>query len=510
MSAGAASGVVDGNSTTTTTPTPPASSLRGRVAASPQYRRWLLVSVLFGLFTVNFTITIFNVALVRISHEMHTTATTLTWAITGPLLVVGVSAPALGKLGDLRGHRKLYLGGLYGAIVGAALTVVAWNAGSLIGARLIAAVETACLTASSWSLLFRVFAPGERTKVLGWWSLVAAGGPVIGVAIGGPVTDAFGWRWIFVAQVPLVGAALIANHVVLSETPRSLGRRLDVPGAVTLALTVGSLLFALNRSTIDGWTSPPVLISGLLCPAALMAFVVFERRSAAPLFPLEWLSRRNFVLPCVASFGMSFAYMGGFFLTPLFLERGFGYGVGETGVLQIARPLVFAVAAPVAGYLATRTGERSAVVTGSMLMGVSMVMFSLLDKGSGIWPIMIALGISGLAMGVAGPAVAASVANAVEVEHMGAGSAGLQVANQVGQVAGIQVMETVQAAREHTAGIVGSFQNAYWAGGLGTVVAVIAALGVRNYRRRLVSETTSAADADADDRSELSSSSNRR
>ncbi|MGI8491642.1 MAG: MFS transporter [Acidimicrobiales bacterium] len=463
---------------------PPTGSLRQRVTAGGNYRRWMLVSVLFGLFTVNVTITIFNVALVSIAHEMHTTQTTLTWAITGPLLVVGVSAPTLGKIGDLHGHRKLFLLGLYGALVGAVLTAVAWSAGSLIGARLVAAVETACLTAASWSLLFRVFGPRERTKVLGWWSLVSAGGPVIGVAIGGPVTDAFGWRWIFVAQIPLIGLALVANHVVLPETPRQPQGRLDLAGAATLALGVGSLLFALNRSTVYGWTGTPVVVAVALVPASLAVFAVVERRAASPLFPLEWLSRRNFTLPCLASFGMSFAYMGGFFLTPLFLERGFGYSVSETGVLQIARPLVFAVAAPAAAYLAARTGERSAAVTGAGLLSVSMLMFSTLHASSGVWPITIALGLSGLAMGVAGPSLAASVANSVEVAQMGTGSAGLQVANQVGQVAGIQLMETVQAAREHSAGIVGSFQFAYLAGGAAAVVAVAAALWVRSAPRR--------------------------
>ena len=446
-------------------------------------RWWLLATVLFGLLSTNITFTIFNVALVDIAKNLHTTQSTLTWAITGPLLVVGVAAPLLGKLGDLYGHRRLFLLGLVGSLVCAALTVGAWNAPSLIVARLFSGLGSACLTASSWALLFRVFGPAERTKVLGWWSLVGAGGPVIGVAIGGPVVQYFGWRWIFVAQVPLIVVALLSNLKRLPDTERAEGEDLDVAGAVLLAVGVGTLLLALNEGS-RGWTRPAVLVSAGVCVVALGVFAVVERRRTSPIFPLEWLSRRNFTLPCVAGFAMNFAYMGGFFLTPLFLERGLHYSIGSAGLLQIARPLLFALSAPAAGYLAVRTGERPAAVAGAGLMIASMAVFALLRPGSSVILIIVALGASGLANGVSMPPISAMVANAVDVRHMGSASGGLQVANQVGVVAGIQLMETVQASREHLAGVVGSFQEAYVAGAVVTLIAVAATLFIRPMRRR--------------------------
>jgi len=444
-------------------------------------RWWLLTTVLFGLLSTNITFTIFNVALVDIARNLHTTQSTLTWSITGPLLVVGVSAPLLGKLGDLRGHRRLYLFGLVGSLICAALTAVAWNGTSLIAARLFSGIGGACLTASSWSLLFRVFGPAERTKVLGWWSLVGAGGPVIGVAIGGPVVQYFGWRWIFIAQVPLIVVALVANLRGLPDTDRAEGEDLDVAGALLLAVGVGSLLLALNEGG-RGWTRPQVLGSAGASVIALAVFGLVERRRTSPIFPLEWLSRRNFTLPCVAGFAMNFAYMGGFFLTPLFLERGLHYSIGSAGLLQIARPLLFALSAPAAGYLAVRTGERPAVLTGTALMIASMVVFALLRPGSSVLVIIVALGASGLASGISMPPISAMVANAADVRRMGSASAGLQVANQVGVVAGIQLMETVQTSREHVSGVVGSFQEAYVAGAVVTLLAVAATMLIRPLR----------------------------
>jgi EmrB/QacA subfamily drug resistance transporter len=441
---------------------------------------WIvLFATLFGLLSVNITFTIFNVALVRISRDLHTTQSSLTWAITGPLLVVGIGAPTLGKIGDLRGHRKVFLFGLSGAFVCAVLTALAWNVGSLIGARLLSGVEGSCTTVASWSLLFRVFPPEERTKTMGWWSLVGAGGPVIGVAIGGPVIQAVGWRWIFVAQAPLILLALFVNALVLPETETTSTDPLDIGGALTLAVAIGSLLWGLNKGPTWGWSSTGVVVPFLLCPIGLAAFAAVERRARAPLLPLEWLRRRNFVMPCLANLAVNFAYMAGFFLTPLLLERGFGYGEGHAGLLQIARPLVFAVSAPLAGYLATRTGERAAAVSGTAIVVLSMLVFTSLQRGGGDLPVILALGLSGLGFGICSPSLSASVANAVEIEHMGSASAALQLASQVGVVAGIQIGETIQAAREHAVGLVASFSDAYLIAGGVAVAGVVASTFVR-------------------------------
>jgi EmrB/QacA subfamily drug resistance transporter len=448
-------------------------------------RTRLLVCVLFGLLSTNLTFTIFNVALVDIAKNLGTTSSTLTWAITGPLLVVGASAPILGRLGDLHSHRRLYLFGLGGSLLCAILTAGAWSASALIGARLFSGLGAACLTASSWAVLFRVFPPAERTKVLGWWALVGAGGPVIGVAIGGPVVQAFGWRWIFVAQIPLIVTALVLNYRALPATERSQGEALDVPGALLLATAVAAVLYAVSQSG-HGWTHSSVLGAGLIGVVAFTAFLKVERRAASPIFPLEWLSQRSVTLPCVAAFALNFAYMGGFFLTPLFLEQGLRYGVGTAGFFQIARPLVFAVAAPAAGYVAARTGERATSIAGALILTGSMLVFAVLSRGSSPLVIVAALAASGLALGLATPSISAMIANSVHVNRMGSASGAMQLSSQVGVVIGIQVMATLQLSRQHLAGVVGSFHEAYVAGALVTLVAVGSALLIRSRRRALV------------------------
>jgi EmrB/QacA subfamily drug resistance transporter len=461
--------------------------LRQRVAhrahTSDRYRWWVLITVLVGLFSINVTFTILAVALPKIAGELHTTTNTLTWVITGPTLAFGVAAPVLGKAGDIWGYRRLYLLGLAGGVCCATLSALAPNAGSLIAVRTLEGLEGAATGAASMALIFQVFEPGDRVKAMGWWSLIGAGGPVIGVTLGGPLIDAFGWRALFLGQAPLSLTALVVAFFILPGSQGRTRRRLDWAGAAALTVCVTSFLFALNRGPEAGWTSPEVLIGFLLTPTMAAAFWAIERRTAEPLLPLPYFRRRNFVWPIGAQVFANFAYLGGFILAPLLLERVYGYSATDAGLLVIARPIAFSLTAPVAGYLAVRIGERVSAVAGSAAVGASMLVFASLSHDSGLTMIILALVLSGVGLGVASPSIAASVANAVDEADLGIASATQQLMTQVGSAAGIQVMETVQTAREPTVGLIGSFSEAYLVGFVASVLALVCALGIRRATR---------------------------
>jgi EmrB/QacA subfamily drug resistance transporter len=455
----------------------------GRVASSDSMRWWVLWTVLAGLLSVNFTFTIFAVALPRIAAGLHSDVTTLTWVITGPLLSFGVAAPALGKLGDLWGHRRLYLLGMGGAVIFAALTAMAPSANALIVVRTLSGLEGAATGAASMALIFSVFERDDRVKAMGFWSLVGAGGPVIGVVVGGPVIQAIGWRWIFVAQVPLTIAALILALAVLPETNRSQSEGFDWWGTLTLTVAITGVLFGLNRGPGWGWGSPGVLGAFACGPVFGWLFVAIERRVSDPLLPLAYLRRRNFAFPIVAQVFANFAYMGGFILAPLLLEQVFHLGEGRVGLMVIARPLTFSITAPLAGYLTVRIGERTAAIVGTAAVSVSMLVFAGVTQSSGNALVLLALGLSGVGLGIASPAIAASVANAVDHDDLGIASAAQQLTTQVGVVAGIQVLETVQTARRHSSGLVGSFHEAYLLGAAVAAVGVVASLFLRRAPR---------------------------
>lgn len=460
--------------------------LRRRLAArtpppelSPSF---VLAVALVGLFTVGFTVTLLTVSIPTIADDLHSTEATLTWVVTGPLLAFGVVGPALGKAGDVWGHKRIYLIGLTGAGVFALATAGAWDPVSLISFRVIGASLGAATGPTSIALLNHLFPPGARVKALGWWSTVSAGAPVLGVVAGGPVVEHFGWRWVFVAQAPLCGAAVLIAWWILPETERRARTQFDLAGAGLLALSVTSLLFALNRATAWSWGNPVVVVGFAISPLALWAFIRTETRAPDPLIPLGYFRNRNFAAPCAVQFFTNFAYMGGFVLTPLLLHDALGFRATKVGLLSISRPFAFAVTGPLAGAMTVRVGERRAGVTGALFVFASMIALSFIGVGSTDVFIAGALALSGVGLGCSSPAMVAAVVNVVDEEHYGVAGATQQLIAQVGVVAGIQVMQTVQQARLDSAGLVGSYSDAYRTGAAVCVIGALCALGIRRSR----------------------------
>jgi EmrB/QacA subfamily drug resistance transporter len=453
-----------------------------RVERSDRYRWWVLAVALLGVWSVSFTITILSVSLARIARDLRTDVPTITWVITGPMLAYGVVGPLLGKAGDVWGYRHLFVFGLVGSIVFAALSALAWDATSLIVFRVLGVAEGAATGPASMALIMRAFPDEDRVKAMGWWSLVGAGAPVIGVVAGGPIVEQFGWRPIFVAQVPFTIVALVLALLVLPETERRASERLDWAGVVTLGAGMTALLFAVNRGPSWGWSHPVVLAGLLVAPGALLAFVMVERAAPSPLVPLEWLRRRNFSLPIAVQFFTNFAYMGSFFLTPLFLVQAFHYGETRAGLLTIGRPAAFALTAPIAGYLAVKVGERTAAIAGSAFVIASMLVWTRVSPGASDAHVIGALALAGVGLGVSSPSLAASIANAVEDAKLGIAGAAQQLIAQVGQVVGIQVAETIQASRAG-AGLTASFHDAYFTLGLVCTMGLVCSAFVQSTPR---------------------------
>jgi EmrB/QacA subfamily drug resistance transporter len=467
--------------------------MRSRMAASTHYAWLVLGTALFGLFTVGFTITVLAVSLPSIAADLGTTETTLTWVITGPLLAFGIVGPAFGRAGDLWGHKRTYLVGIVGSALFAIGIAASWSAGSLITFRVLGAASGAACGPAAMALIYTVFPPSGRVKAMGYWSMVMAGGPVIGVVAGGPVVEALSWRWIFVVQAPLALFGALVAALLLPETERRADRSgFDVAGAVLLALGVTSLLVALNRGPVLGWTSPLVLGGFVASPALLVAFFAWESRHRAPLLRVDYLRRRNFLAPVATQLFSNFAYMGGFIITPFFLATAFGYGETRIGLLSIARPLAFAIAAPLGGYVALRVGERSAGLFGAVAVTVSMVGLAQVSPGGGDLWVIASLALSGIGLGAASPSMAATVANAVDEDDLGVAGATQQLVTQVGVVAGIQLMQTMQVSTEASLGLVGSFHASYLLGGGVAALGIVAAAFVQRSRHAAADEVLGA------------------
>lgn len=443
-------------------------------------RKWAtLFVVLGGLFTTSSTITILVVSLETISRDLNSTVSVLNWSITGPMLAFGVVGPAYGKIGDLYGHKKVFVYGLLFSALFSLATVFAWDAISMVGFRLLSAVAGAATGPAAMAYINRLFEPHERVRPLGLWSFTTAGAPVLGVVLGGPLVATIGWQMIFVIQTPLLLIAGLLAWKMLPQTSRSADVRFDVLGSVTLGIGATLLLLGVNRGHSWGWTSPLIIICFIASILSLWLFVRVERVAQAPLLPLAWLRTPNIIFPIAIQSLLNFAYMGGFIVVPQLLEIGLGFSPAHIGWLVIARPLSFSITAPLASFFTMRFGERISGVIGSLAIVLSMVVLGTLDSGASNFMIAFGLALSGIGFGIAGPALGALVANSVDDDTVGVAGAMQQLLSQMGAVLGATVMISIHEMTVGS-GIVQSYAYAMLSGAAAAIVGTILATRLRS------------------------------
>ncbi len=447
-------------------------AIQDRLVANDSYKRWVLLTALAGMFATTFPVTLLAVSLSTIADDFDTTETLIAWVISAPLLASAVALPILGKLGDLYGHRRVFLTGFTISTAITAVTVFAWDPVSLIALRGLAVMIGGATIPSSMALINSVYARGERAKAMGWWSLIAAGSPAIGLVIGGPLIDAVGWRPMFGIQAALSIVPVVAAYLILRETTLRTDVGFDVPGAVTLAVATGAIMFALNQAPSRGLDG--VIVGAFVVGAlGLVAFCAVEARVAFPLLPLEFFRRRNFTTSMLAALFSGAAYMGGFVLAPLMLQSVFALSVSATSLVMLLRPASFAITSPIGGTLATRIGERPVAVFGSLAIAIALVLLGLGGTADLLWVVIVGLVVQGIGNGTAQPTITATMSNSVDEADLGIAAAAQRMAFQVGSALGISTLTSIYGGTERAS----DFLTAYLVGaGIGAMALVFATM----------------------------------
>jgi MFS family permease len=413
-----------------------------RLEASGSYPTWVLIAALTGVFATSFPITILAISLTEIAQEFAVRETTIAWVISAPVLLSAVALPLLGKLGDLYGHRRIFLTGFSAAAAAAVATAFAWDAGSLIGLRIVAAVVGAATQPTSMALIFSVYPLRDRPRAVGWWAMTGAAAPAAGLIAGGPLVDFFGWRIVFILQAVFSLLALAVASLVLRETPRQ-EARFDVAGATALAAGVAGLMFALGRSRDVGLTSATIWMSVTVGVAGLVTFVWVERRIPVPLLPLEYFRQRNFSAAMLAGAFMGAAYMGAFVIAPIVLLEIFRYSITATAGIMLMRTLTLTVSSPLGGQLGARIGERQAAALGSAIVAVSLVVVAYGAASVSLAVLCVGLVLQGLGSGIGSPPMTSAVASSVPNKDLGIAAAASRLTSQVGVAFGITTLTMV-------------------------------------------------------------------
>lgn len=444
---------------------------------------------MLAVMTFGSLMTLVTVSLDLIAADVGSSRATLTWMITGLMLAMAVATPIAGKLGDIRGHRRLFLLGLIGGVVTTLASAAAWDAMSLIAFRVLFGLTGAMMMPSGMALMMRAYGAERRATAMGWYQFAMTGAPTIGLVVGGPLIDIIGWRSLFVGFAGITALALAIGYRVIRPTERQEAQPLDYPGAVTLGAAVLAGLLAVTRLSqgIQGvgvaraLTDPLLVGLAALCATMLAGFISVERRSPAPMLRLDYFRRRDFTLPMVSAALVQFAYMGGFVVTPALLGTIYGLEVGAIALIMVPRPGVFSLASPIGGHLATRIGEKRPIVLGSVLMIASMAAFALaaiIDvEGTiigGLGLVIAGLALSGASAGLSQPSVAAMVAGAVDPADLGIANGMNQQIMFIGIVSGIQTMNVLVG----DSGGPGRFAATFGVGLAVASLGLVAALGV--------------------------------
>src|SRR5436189_4998274 len=330
-------------------------------------RRWLILSVLVvAQFMVVLDVAIVNVALPTIKNDLHFSEGGLRWVITAYAIVFGGVLLLGGRMADLLGRRRVFMVGMAVFTIFSLLDGLAWSSTSLIAFRGLQGLGAALLAPAALSILTTTFREGrDRNVALGIWGAASGSGGAAGVLLGGALTSALSWSWIFFINVPVGIAVMALSPVLLRESRADLGhRRFDFGGAASITGGLMLLVYALTRATQHGWATGTTF--GLLVASAALigAFFLIELRSKAPLLPLRIFRNRTLTASNVSGLLMGGAIFAQFFLLTLYMQEVLGYSAIETGVAYIGLTLAIIVFSTVAQALATRIGIRRVLPAG--------------------------------------------------------------------------------------------------------------------------------------------------
>src|SRR5262245_25740860 len=412
-------------------------------------RRWIALAVIVtAQFMVVLDVAIVNVALPTIKTDLGFSQESLQWVVTAYTILFGGVLLLGGRMADLLGRRRLFMAGLALFTVSSLLDGLAWSEGSLIAFRSLQGLGAALVAPAALSILTTTFAEGrERNIALGIWGAVSGGGGAAGVLLGGALTSALSWSWIFFINVPVGALVLALTPGLVHESRADVDHRhFDLPGAATITGGLMLLVYAMTHAVQHGWKTTETIGLVAASAALIVAFVAVEARSKAPLLPLRMFRLRTLSGSNLAGFLLGGAIYAQFFLLTLYMQQVLGYSAMQTGVAYVALTLAVIVFANVSQAVALSVGIRRVLPGGLALVAVGLVLYARLPvDGHYFWDLFPAFLLTGIGMGFA--FVPMTIGALAGVRHRDAGIASglINTSQQIGGAIGVAVATTIAA-----------------------------------------------------------------
>ncbi|WP_433059742.1 MFS transporter [Dactylosporangium sp. CS-033363] len=414
-------------------------------------RKWsALTAVSIGTFMLLVDVTIVTVALPAISRDFGTSLGGLQWVLDGYALALAAVLLASGALADGHGRKKVYLAGTVVFAAASLVCAVAPNAGLLIAARFLQGLGGAAMLATTVAILSVAYTGRDRGVAFGIWGAVNGAAAAAGPIAGGLLTEHFGWRWIFLVNLPVSLLALwfTVRGVTESHGRASENHKLDLAGTVTFTLSAAAVTFALIRGGDAGWAAPSTLAAFAVSAAALVAFIVVERRTDHPMLDLHLFAKPSFsalMVAAVLAQASAFAYLP---FTTVWLQQFLGKGPVDAGLLG-ALPMSAAsfVGGAFAGRFLQRVAPRWTIGIGLLLIGAGALMQARLTPESTGKALIPGLIVVGLGVAAVLPTMASAALAAVPHERSGMAGGAVNTFRQLGFALGVAVFGSVFAHR---------------------------------------------------------------
>jgi EmrB/QacA subfamily drug resistance transporter len=465
---------------------------------SPERRKWAALGLLSAVqFMVVLDIAIVNVALPSIKADLGFSQENLQWVISAYALVFGGFLLLGGRAADLVGRRRIFLVGIVVFTLASLLAGLAWSEQSLIGARALQGLGAAIITPAALSILSTTFVEGrDRNLALGVWGAVGGFGAAAGVLLGGILTDALSWEWIFFVNVPVGVLAFVLAPLLLADSRDARATRFDAPGAVLVTGGLSSLVYAITQAGQHGWTAGRTASFFAVAAVLLAGFVAWERRHPEPLMRFGILRTRTVSGANVAGLILGTALFSMFLMLTLYMQQVLGYSAMRTGVAYLAVAGTAILWSAVAAQLVTRVGVKPVLVTGMAALTGGLLYFTQVSVGgSYARDLLPGFLLVGLGIGFAFVPISIAALAGVRDAEAGLASGLINTSQQIGGALGIAALSTI--ANSHTddrlaagaalpAALVDGFSSAFLVGVGVAGVGIVAALTL--IRRRALEQ----------------------
>jgi EmrB/QacA subfamily drug resistance transporter len=440
--------------------------------------------ILLGLaqFMVILDITVVNVALPSIAADLAFPEGDLQWVITAYVLFTGGLLLLGGRATDLFGRRRVFLAGLTIFTLASLASGLAPSPEALIVARAAQGLGAAMLSPGALSIVTTTYVGTQRTAALAAWSAIGSAGAAAGVVLGGVLTTALGWEWVFFINVPIgLATAIGVLGVVPDARPTAAGRRLDVLGAVTAVAGLVLLVYGIEGANEHGWGSARTVLLLIASAVLLATFLIVERRVREPILPPSTWGNRSLVSGVALVLVATALLVAVFFLNTIYLQDVLGWSALETGLAFLPLVLVIGAAARAANNLIPRIGSRNLGALGLLLVAAGALLLvaapDVASYGTDVLPGFVILGFG---VGLVFPAAAIAAMSQVGEEGAGLASGLITTGHELGAAFGAAAISAVAtAASTFVAGYADGFTAVAAVGAVAAIIALVATPTVR-------------------------------